>query len=75
LPIADAGSSWDARGTRSSGAGLFRIGMTTDLSDLAHEIKNPLGGICGAAQLLEHEFNNPALKELIGGIEIAGYVG
>jgi nitrogenase molybdenum-cofactor synthesis protein NifE len=33
-PIGCAGSSWDARGTRSSGASLFRIGMTTDLSDL-----------------------------------------
>jgi nitrogen-specific signal transduction histidine kinase len=25
------------------------------LRNLAHEIKNPLGGIRGAAQLLEHE--------------------
>ncbi|MDR3352887.1 MAG: hypothetical protein LBO00_07815 [Zoogloeaceae bacterium] len=33
-PIGCAGSSWDARGTRSSGASLFRIGMTTDLSDM-----------------------------------------
>jgi len=33
-PIGCAGSSWDARGTRSSGANLYRIGMTTDLSDL-----------------------------------------
>jgi two-component system nitrogen regulation sensor histidine kinase GlnL len=33
------------------------------IRNLAHEIKNPLGGIRGAAQLLEHEFNNPALKE------------
>jgi two-component system nitrogen regulation sensor histidine kinase GlnL len=30
---------------------------------MAHEIKNPLGGIRGAAQLLEAEINNPALKE------------
>lgn len=30
---------------------------------MAHEIKNPLGGIRGAAQLLEGETNNPALKE------------
>ncbi|GEO81030.1 nitrogenase iron-molybdenum cofactor biosynthesis protein NifE [Pararhodospirillum oryzae] len=45
LPIADAahivhgrigctGSSWDNRGSRSSGADLFRRGMTTDLSDM-----------------------------------------
>lgn len=31
--------------------------------NLAHEIKNPLGGIRGAAQLLEHELGNPSLKE------------
>lgn len=33
------------------------------IRNLAHEIKNPLGGIRGAAQLLEHELNNPALQE------------
>ena len=33
------------------------------ISNLAHEIKNPLGGIRGAAQLLEHELTNPALGE------------
>ena len=31
-PIGCAGSSWDNRGTRSSGADTYRIGMTTDLS-------------------------------------------
>jgi two-component system nitrogen regulation sensor histidine kinase GlnL len=30
---------------------------------LAHEIKNPLGGLRGAAQLLERELPAPALKE------------
>lgn len=30
---------------------------------LAHEIKNPLGGLRGAAQLLEAELPNPELKE------------
>ena len=30
---------------------------------LAHEIKNPLGGLRGAAQLLERELADPALKE------------
>ena len=30
---------------------------------LAHEIKNPLGGIRGAAQLLSREFNNSELAE------------
>ncbi|MDD3484191.1 nitrogen regulation protein NR(II) [Azovibrio restrictus] len=33
------------------------------IRNLAHEIKNPLGGIRGAAQLLEHELNNPSLQE------------
>ncbi|MDD3484107.1 nitrogenase iron-molybdenum cofactor biosynthesis protein NifE [Azovibrio restrictus] len=33
-PIGCAGSSWDARGSRSSGVELFRYGMTTDLSDV-----------------------------------------
>jgi two-component system nitrogen regulation sensor histidine kinase GlnL len=31
--------------------------------NLAHEIKNPLGGIRGAAQLLEGELANPQLRE------------
>ncbi len=30
---------------------------------LAHEIKNPLGGIRGAAQLLEGELDDPSLRE------------
>lgn len=33
------------------------------LRNLAHEIKNPLGGIRGAAQLLEHELEKPGLRE------------
>jgi nitrogenase molybdenum-cofactor synthesis protein NifE len=32
-PIACAGSSWDNRGARSSGPNLYRLGMTTDLSE------------------------------------------
>lgn len=31
--------------------------------NLAHEIKNPLGGLRGAAQLLEREFTDDSLKE------------
>ncbi|WFM71108.1 nitrogen regulation protein NR(II) [Halomonas sp. CKK8] len=30
---------------------------------LAHEVKNPLGGIRGAAQLLERDLDDPGLKE------------
>lgn len=33
------------------------------IRNLAHEIKNPLGGIRGSAQLLERELDNPSLKE------------
>jgi two-component system nitrogen regulation sensor histidine kinase GlnL len=33
------------------------------LRQLAHEIKNPLGGLRGAAQLLERELPNDSLKE------------
>ena len=33
------------------------------LRNLAHEIRNPLGGLRGAAQLLEHELPNPSLRE------------
>ena len=32
------------------------------LRNLAHEIRNPLGGLRGAAQLLEHELPNPSLQ-------------
>jgi two-component system nitrogen regulation sensor histidine kinase GlnL len=33
------------------------------IGNLAHEIKNPLGGIRGAAQLLEHELEGPLYHE------------
>ncbi len=33
------------------------------IRQLAHEIKNPLGGIRGAAQLLERQLNNAELRE------------
>lgn len=33
------------------------------LKGLGHEIKNPLGGLRGAAQLLEQELGDPSLKE------------
>jgi len=33
------------------------------LRNLAHEVKNPLGGLRGSAQLLEHELDRPELRE------------
>jgi two-component system, NtrC family, nitrogen regulation sensor histidine kinase GlnL len=33
------------------------------IRQLAHEVKNPLGGLRGAAQLLEKELHDPALRE------------
>jgi len=33
------------------------------IRQLAHEIKNPLGGLRGAAQLLERELSDPGLRE------------
>lgn len=43
----------------------LRIQQTTRqlVRGLAHEIKNPLGGIRGAAQLLARELREPALKD------------
>ncbi len=38
----------------------------TLVRNLAHEIKNPLGGLRGAAQLLERELPDPALREYTG---------
>ncbi|MDR3410878.1 MAG: nitrogenase iron-molybdenum cofactor biosynthesis protein NifE [Formivibrio sp.] len=32
-PIGCAGSSWDSRGARTTGPGLYRYGLTTDLSE------------------------------------------
>ncbi len=59
-PIACAGSSWDNRGTRSSGPTLYKIGMTTDLTEqdvimgrgekrLFHAIKQALDSYSPAA--------------------------
>lgn len=36
------------------------------IRQLAHEIKNPLGGLRGAAQLLERELDSAALREYTG---------
>lgn len=40
-----------------------QIAMKMLVRGLAHEVKNPLGGLRGAAQLLERELHSEALKE------------
>lgn len=44
---------------------LISTGETTQalIRGLAHEIKNPLGGVLGAAQLLERQLDDPAQRE------------
>jgi len=49
-------------GARRADAGS-NAGQRCCCANLAHEIKNPLGGIRGAAQLLEQELENAALRE------------
>jgi nitrogenase molybdenum-cofactor synthesis protein NifE len=72
-PIACAGSSWDNRGTRSSGIELFRTGMTTDLSEtdvvmgrgekrLFHAIKQAIDSYSPAAVFVY----NTCVTALIG---------
>ncbi len=71
--IACAGSSWDNRGTRSSGITLFRTGMTTDLSEtdvvmgrgekrLFHAIKQAIDSYSPAAVFVY----NTCVTALIG---------
>ena len=72
-PIACAGSSWDNRGTRSSAVSLYRIGMTTDLSEtdvvmgrgekrLLHAIKQAVDSYSPAAVFVY----NTCVPALIG---------
>jgi len=72
-PIACAGSSWDNRGTRSSGPTLYRLGMTTDLTEqdvvmgrgekrLFHSIKQAIDGYRPAAVFVY----NTCVPALIG---------
>jgi len=72
-PIACAGSSWDNRGTRSSGPRLYKIGMTTDLTEqdvimgrgekrLFHSIKQAIDSYSPAAVFVY----NTCVPALIG---------
>lgn len=71
--IACAGSAWDNRGTRSTGPELFKLGMTTDLTEqdiimgrgekrLFHGIKQAIEGYRPAAVLVY----NTCVPALIG---------
>ena len=71
--IACAGSSWDNRGTRSSGPTLYKIGMTTDLTEqdvimgrgekrLLHSIKQAIDSYSPAAVFVY----NTCVPALIG---------
>jgi nitrogenase molybdenum-cofactor synthesis protein NifE len=71
--IACAGSSWDNRGTRSSGPTLYKIGMTTDLTEqdvvmgrgekrLFHAIKQAIDSYAPAAVFVY----NTCIPALIG---------
>lgn len=71
--IACAGSSWDNRGTRSSGPRLFKVGMTTDLTEqdvimgrgekrLFHSIKQAIDDYSPAAVFVY----NTCIPALIG---------
>jgi two-component system nitrogen regulation sensor histidine kinase GlnL len=51
------------RATREERLAELQMASRELIRNLAHEIKNPLGGIRGAAQLLEHELNHPGLRE------------
>jgi len=53
-----------ASASRARAKMLSRLdGSRLDDRQLAHEIKNPLGGLRGSAQLLDRELHNGALKE------------
>jgi nitrogenase molybdenum-cofactor synthesis protein NifE len=71
--IACAGNSWDNRGTRSSGPALYKIGMTTDLTErdvvmgrgekrLFHSIKQAIDSYAPAAVFVY----NTCIPALIG---------
>ncbi|HUH39597.1 MAG TPA: nitrogen regulation protein NR(II) [Castellaniella sp.] len=47
-------------------AHMDQTAQRESLRNLAHEIRNPLGGLRAAAQLLEDELEDPALREYTG---------
>jgi two-component system nitrogen regulation sensor histidine kinase GlnL len=61
VELIDAGSL--ARVLREESLSAVHDAASKSLRGMAHEIKNPLGGLRGAAQLLERELENEDLKE------------
>ncbi|MBL8489803.1 MAG: PAS domain-containing sensor histidine kinase, partial [Rhodocyclaceae bacterium] len=51
------------RAAREERDAMQQVANRELIRNLAHEIKNPLGGIRGSAQLLERELSNPQLRE------------
>jgi two-component system nitrogen regulation sensor histidine kinase GlnL len=58
-----ANTTQPSRMTRDNALLVQQGGSRVMARQLAHEIKNPLGGLRGAAQLLERELPNAELKE------------
>ena len=61
VELIDSGSF--ARVMREQSLSAVHDAASKSLHGMAHEIKNPLGGLRGAAQLLERELENEDLKE------------
>ena len=61
VELIDSGSL--ARAMREQSVYAMHDAASKSLRGMAHEIKNPLGGLRGAAQLLERELENEDLKE------------
>lgn len=60
-PIGCAGSSWDSRGSRSSGPLLYRVGMTTDLAELDVILGRGEKRLFHAIRLVVERFRPPAV--------------
>ncbi|MBI5132657.1 MAG: nitrogenase iron-molybdenum cofactor biosynthesis protein NifE [Rhodopseudomonas palustris] len=60
-PIGCAGSSWDNRGSRSSGSDLYRVGMTTDLSDMDVIMGRGEKKLYGAIRYVAERYNPAAV--------------
>lgn len=60
-PIGCAGNSWNNRGTRSSGANLFRLGFTTDLNETDVIMGYAENRLYKAIGHIAEQYNPPAI--------------